>query len=265
MPVRHWLALGAAGILVALCVPGQPEKLAAPGTLKAVIVDALSAADPNATFVASVRSLLAGHGYDVAYYPASEANVSLFSRLPSLRPDVLVLRTHSAVDRQFVGLFTAEPFNRTEHRKAFLQGTLAPATTNASGFPSGDRGVTAAITPLFLDTWTSDLPGSLVVAMGCDTLTMPSLAQAFLANGARAFVGWDGAVDGGRSDKGALLLLHHMLDSKESVRQALAKTAAELGPDPDSTLQRAGEGGLRLAVPASPPPVAGPLARTKEA
>ncbi len=210
----------------------------------AVIFDSLSAMDPNATFVQEARALLAGHGYTVTYYGAASANLSTFGGLSASRPGILLLRTHAAIDRAGIQvLFTGESYNATRHGAAVRQGTVGVAATTLAGLRSGTERI-AAVRPPFLDGWPSDLPASLVVAMGCETLTTPGMAQAFLAHGARAYVGWKGQVEGGRSDEAALRLLRNMLEGA-SVKEA-AQDAAAPQSTGDSGFAWAGHGGMIL-------------------
>ncbi len=74
--------------------------------------------------------------------------------------------------------------------------------------------------------------GALIVLMGCAGLWSPTAAEAFLAKGASAFVGWTGSVTPQHTDEATERLLGHLLVDHLKPSEAVATTAAEVGPDP---------------------------------
>jgi len=58
------------------------------------------------------------------------------------------------------------------------------------------------------------------------------IAQAFLDKGGSAFVGWSQAVSASHTDAATLRLLDMLLTGGLPVADAVAQTAAEVGPDP---------------------------------
>jgi hypothetical protein len=73
---------------------------------------------------------------------------------------------------------------------------------------------------------------TLIVMMGCDGLRSQRTAQAFLDKGASAFVSWTRRVSASHTDATTLRLLEKVLVEGLPVGDAVAQTAAELGPDP---------------------------------
>jgi hypothetical protein len=73
---------------------------------------------------------------------------------------------------------------------------------------------------------------TLVIMMGCDGLRSDETAQAFLARGAEAFVSWSKPISASHTDAATQRLLELLLVRRLSVPEAVARTAADLGPDP---------------------------------
>jgi hypothetical protein len=68
--------------------------------------------------------------------------------------------------------------------------------------------------------------------MGCDGLRSDAAARAFVDKGAGAVVGWDGAVSAAHTDEATERLLQHLVSEGLTVGEAVAKTEADVGPDP---------------------------------
>jgi hypothetical protein len=89
-----------------------------------------------------------------------------------------------------------------------------------------------AITPSFVrDQMHGKLQGSLVIMMGCRSLSGPEMAQAFLDRGARAYVGWDNLVSATHTDASTLSLLESLTQGR-SLPGAVGSVGDHLGPDP---------------------------------
>ena len=68
--------------------------------------------------------------------------------------------------------------------------------------------------------------------MGCDGLNTQTTAQALLDKGAKAFVSWSKPVSATHTDSSTRRLLENLLIEGLPVGEAVAQTAAEVGPDP---------------------------------
>jgi hypothetical protein len=79
-----------------------------------------------------------------------------------------------------------------------------------------------------------------VVLMGCDGLAAETIAEALVDKGAKAVVSWNGLVSASHTDSATEHLLRYFVTEGLPLREAVDKTAAELGPDPSygSVLRR---------------------------
>ena len=216
------------------CNRGSGSRTSGPPA--AAIIDQLSLTAPNPDFVSSATSLLEESGYSVHYYPGEQVTVPLYRDLPKLGYDLIILRVHSGISqeidaptRQDVGLFTGEPYTGIKYK---YEGTGQGAYYNDSGEVSswiyivGGRFVEKSMRGNFNKT--------IIILMGCDGLKLPRTAQDFLDKGAKAFVGWTGEVTSSHTDTATLCLLQKFLGGGLTIEDAVAQTAAEVGPDPSS-------------------------------
>ena len=209
-----------------------------PGPKRAVIVDQLSLTQPNPDFAASATSLLRRAGYVVEYFSGEEVTVDFYRDLPTHDYDLIILRVHSAITKEidaatgeetmeeYVGLFTGEPYDETKYEEEQM-GRLGKA-----GYYEGAPPL-FGIAPKFIEySMRGGFNNALIVMMGCDGLRSQRTAQAFLNKGARAFVSWDKPVSGSHTDAASLRLLEKLVVTGLPVGEAVAQTAAEVGPDP---------------------------------
>ena len=208
------------------------------GPKRASIVDQLSLTQPNPDFAASATSILEQAGYAVDYFPGEQVTVDFYRELPTHDYDVVILRVHSGIAeetdittgektmREYVSLFTGEPYRQDKYPQEPM-GRLGMATYYEGASPLFGIG------PDFI---TYSMRGSfhhaLIVLMGCDGLRSPRTGQAFLDKGASAFVGWSESVSASHSDAAALRLLEKSVIDGLPLADAVAQTAAEVGPDP---------------------------------
>ena len=207
------------------------------GPPTAAIVDQLSLTVPNPDFVSSATSLLEEAGYAVDYYPGEQVTVPLYRDLPSLGYDLIILRVHSGISTVVatattvttgnLSLFTGEPYTENKYQD---QGVGWGALYNEKGevgswiFIVGARFVEKSMRGSFNKT--------IVILMGCDGLKLPKTPQDFLDRGAEAFVGWTEVVTSSHTDTATLHLLQKFLREGLTIEDAVAQTAAEVGPDP---------------------------------
>jgi hypothetical protein len=204
----------------------------------AAIVDQLSLTQPSQDFVESATNLLEEAGYTVDYFPGEQVTVDFYRNLPTHDYDLIVLRVHSAIttereaetgqltEKEYVGLFTGEPYNPDKYPQEQI-GRLGKAEYYEGAPPL------FGIAPDFITySMRGRFDKTLIVMMGCDGLRAQRTAQAFLDKGARAFVSWSQSVSASHTDAATQRLLEKLLIEGLPVRDAVAQTAAELGPDP---------------------------------
>lgn len=204
------------------------------GPRTAVIVDQLSLTQPNPAFAQEARSVLEQAGYLVDDFEGDEVTVEFYSGLPLRDYDLVILRVHSGVAAvwgemtDYVGLFTGEPYSETKYADAEDAGLLGPAT-----YYRGSESV-FGISPEFITSGMfGKFHGTTVILMGCDGLKSETTANAFIRKGAKAIVGWNGRVSAKHTDAATERLLQHLLIERHTMRDAVALTMAEVGPDPD--------------------------------
>jgi hypothetical protein len=222
----------AAGLVLSGLIRGSS------GPRKAAIVDQLSLTQPNPAFAASATSILEQAGYTVDYFRGEQVTVEFYRNLPTHDYDLIILRVHSGITSEvdvttgekarmeYVALFTGEPYSETKYPDE-PERRIGKATYYEGAPPLFGIG------PDFI---TYSMRGSfdkaLVVLMGCDGLRSQRTGQAFLDKGASAFVSWTRSVSASHTDAATERLLEKLLIDGLPVGEAVAQTAAEVGPDP---------------------------------
>ena len=202
------------------------------------IADQLSLTQPNPDFAASATNILEQAGYQVDYFPGEEVTVDFYRNLATHDYGLIILRVHSGIveetelvtgektETEYVSLFTGEPYSQDKYPDE-PTGRLGKATYYEGAPPLFGIG------PEFI---THSMRGSfdktLIVLMGCDGLRSQRTAQAFLDKGASAFVSWTRSVSASHTDAATERLLEKLLVDGLPVGDAVAQTAAEMGPDP---------------------------------
>jgi hypothetical protein len=265
---RLWLALACCIAFVAVIgvLRARHDRDDAPR--RVVIVDQLSLTVPNPDWVARATRLLEDHRFTVDYVPGDRVTVEMYQQLPARGADLVVLRVHSArVDgpaglTDDVALFTGELIDLSAYNVADVaegpatavaaelarlgqtrDGRAATARFSAEEMAHlipvtySSRGVELPYFGLRPEFVTENLGGrfagdTVVVLMGCDGLRSQTLASAFVARGARAFISWDRPVSATHTDAATLDLLARLADGRTSPADAIAGTMAEVGPDP---------------------------------
>ncbi|HEU4759648.1 MAG TPA: hypothetical protein VFT91_06660 [Dehalococcoidia bacterium] len=214
---------------------GQPQ------VRSAAIVDQLSLTFPNPDFVQQARGLLTKAGYAVDYFPGEQVSVEFYRSLPKRGYDLIVLRAHAGRIRtegseelsDDVTLFTAEPLTEEDLSLGRYYKELKDQRLVAARYFGESTEVFYGVTAGFVrSSMKGSFDGALVILMGCDGLRSQRAGQAFLDRGAGAFVSWSEAVSAGHTDEATLKLLEKLLVEGTPVGEAVARTAAEVGPDP---------------------------------
>jgi len=204
------------------------------GQLKAALIDALYATEPNDLFTDTLVDTLHNEGFTVDIYQGETVTVDLLKNLPS-GYKLLILRMHSALDKNNeLYLFTGEPFVREKYtgEQRFRLVKEAYATNESQSVFAVNWGfVKRCMTTKFNE--------ALVIAMGCHGTCDQTIYDEFFKRGATAYVGWDGDVTLFHSDKTTLHLIQTLYTEELTLRQAIEKTTEQIGPDPsyDSILK----------------------------
>jgi len=204
--------------------------------LKAAIVDHLSLTLPNQTFIETATNTLKQAGYTVDYYAGEEVTVEFCRNLPTHGYGLIVLRMHSSAaeleGKEFVetpvGIFTSESYSQTKYVYEQLTDQLVIASYTMPQPP-----YYFGIVPKFV---TSSMKGTfqntIIIMMGCEGLNNTKMAEAFIQKGAKAYIGWKGAVSASHTDTATTRLLQHLITDKQTTNQAIDNTMKEVGPDP---------------------------------
>ena len=181
------------------CSPASSNPAELP---RAAIIDQLYSLQPNKAFISQVTQELQDYGFEVDLYQGDEVTVELYKKLPSYGHSLIIFRAHSGLlgkegkVTKRTCLFTNEPYSERKHISEQLSDQLAKARIDKHHpwvFGIGDKFVTQSMEGEFDNT--------LIIMMGCSCLHLDDLAQAFMENGASAYLAWDATVDLGYVDK----------------------------------------------------------------
>jgi hypothetical protein len=191
---------------------------------RAAIIDPLYTSDPG--YHDEMASLLEGRGYKVDSFKGEEVTVEWLRKMGSYR--VVVLRVHSTCNDGMVWFFTGERYSLDK----YVLEQLADEVHKAK--PSLEAEYVFAVGSDFVRHFMNDrFSGALVVLMGCDGLTGTDLAEAFMEEGASAYVSWDGPVSLKHTDEAFLCLLEAMTVQRLTLGEAMGYTNDLVGADPD--------------------------------
>ena len=217
--------------------PSQPNEPPPPVLeLKAAIVDHLSLTIPNHSFNKTVTNILKEAGYTVDYYPGEEITVGSYKNLPTHGYGLIVLRVHSGLvegEKPPLCLFTSERYSETKYSLEQLTDRI---TGVAYSEEEAEMGIAYfGVTPKFVQ---QDMKGSFqnttIIMMGCNGLTYPFMAGAFIGKGAKVYIGWNLAVSAGHTDKATTQLLQHLITERQTIKQAVTEAMKEVGPAPEN-------------------------------
>jgi hypothetical protein len=229
-----------AAVTVALAHALWPAGPAGPP--KAVIIDQLALTDPNQEFVNAAGQRLQAAGYAVDYYRADEVTVDFYRDLPRMGYRFIIIRSHAsqqvyerdkatgaAVEKDGVALFTTErytPFSHTDDQREYRLGVGSYPQLGITDkyFLIGPGFVRSSMKGTFKD--------ATIVLMGCGGLSTDDMAQAFQRRGVARFISWDALVTAAHTDAATQVLLTHLVTEQLPPADAVAKTMAEVGPDP---------------------------------
>ncbi len=209
-----------------------PWPLASPSPVStgrtAAIVDQVALTQPNPEFTAQALSYLIAAGYNVNVYEGDDIAVEFFRTLPTRGCDLILFRIHSTndfLDAELPGdpvyLYTGERHDR--FRYTYLQ--LTRQIMAGRVLYEEDAPPLFIIGPGFVrESMQGRFNSTLLVIGGCDSLSTPQLAEAFLERGAVAIVGWNGLVSLAHNDRALLHLLRLLAVEGLSLAEAVQHT-----------------------------------------
>lgn len=237
LPWFVWLGIALAIVAVVAFVRTSPTSGPAgtshPDQLKAAIVDQLYVLQPNEDFIEQTTQQLEDYGFEVDLYQGDEITVDLYRQLPGYGHELIIFRAHSGLlgsEGEIIErtcLFTNEPYSETKHVAEQLSDQLAMARIDEH-----HRWVFAIGGEFVTESMQGEFDNTVVIMMGCSCLYLDDLARAFIEKGASAYLGWDVAVDLSYVDDAAISLVENLCGEKLTVREAVAETMAQKGPDP---------------------------------
>jgi len=201
---------------------------------KAAIIDQLYMLKPNQAFIDETTEVLEAYGFRVDAYQGDEITVNLYRKLPSYGYKLIIFRAHSGLlgsQGEIIKrtcLFTNEHYSQTKHVAGQLSDQLAMAKIDENHpwvFGIGDEFVTRSMEGEFDHT--------VITMMGCSTLYLEDLAQSFIDKGASTYLGWDASVGLDYVDEATPILVTNLFSKGMTIKEAVDKTMADVGPDPD--------------------------------
>lgn len=198
---------------------------------RAAIVDHLSSSSPNPGFVAACTTLMRRAGYDVDYYKSEDVTVDFYRRLPAYGYKLIVLRVHSAYIPKYLSLamFTSEPYSKQKYVYEQLRNRVASGYIEP--YQEGDPRFLVITDKFVRHSMEGAFDDTVMVMMGC-TGIKKCAATAFVEKGARVYVGWNGPVSAGHTDRATLQFLKHFLTEKQTIAEAVRGTMEEIGSEP---------------------------------
>lgn len=164
----------------------------------------------NPEFNDTITILLAASGFDVKYYPGEDVTVDFYKTLPSKGGRVILIRAHSAVreDNVSVDLFTSEPFMEGKYYEYGKQISRAQfLISNNEYFAIGPTFVQNSLNPSMKGIFAD----SLIVLMGCNSLSKTTMAEALVSRGAKVVLGWMDLVELSDTDASTIELFQYLL------------------------------------------------------
>ena len=182
------------------------------GNPRAVIIDQLDEEIPNKEFQKSVTEILKNTGYDVDLYTTEQVTVDFYKNLPSMKYDLIVIRSHSLGDgyiEESSSLFTGERYSDHKYIKEQFLGYVGRAVpllltvVNQGGGLENFRNDTFfTVGAKMIDgLMVGEFDNSTIILGGCETMQETRLADAFLRRGASEVVGWTGLIDSKNNDR----------------------------------------------------------------
>lgn len=212
-------------ILSAIYVSTRPAASQSP---KAAIIDQLASSQlspssrhGNTSFIQAARTLLLKRFSQVDYY-SDNATVDQYRSLPTRGYKFILWRTHSALalSSNYVAVFTSEKYGTKDYDQYLNNGMLTLCNI------TDDPNLYFGVTPKFVrEGMSGRFEDTVIVFMSCNGLNKEysGTADVFVEKGAKAFISWDGWIGFSDNDAGISVMLQHLIDGNETVKEAVAK------------------------------------------
>ena len=219
-------------ILFSNCSPLSSDHKA-----RAAIIDQLSVLRPNPVFINRITEVLETSGFSVDVHQGDEITVDFYRKLAKCGYKLIIFRVHSGIlgirhgselkITERTWLFTNETYNMAKYATGQLTKQLGKARINK------DYPWVFAIGSKFIDqSMEGKFPNTVIIMMGCSSLRLDDLAQAFIQKDASAYLGWNATVDLSYVDEATVSLMQKLSTEQLTVEKAIIETMAEKGPDP---------------------------------
>ena len=204
---------------------------------KAAIVDQLHLLEPNQTLIEKTVGMLESYGFKVDVWQGKEITVDFFQDLPKYGYKVIVFRVHSGlllalmqsqiVPSETTYLLTGETYTTAK----YVSEQLNERVSNA--MMSEEYPLVFAVNSEFIRNESEgSFDNTVIVMMGCESLYLDDIADAFIQKGASAYLGFSGIVSLNYADNATLKLTSNLLTDNVTLEQGVAGAMAELGYDP---------------------------------
>ena len=141
----------------------------------------------------------------------------LLGIIPTGNYRYIILWGHSGIN----DMATTEPYSPFHHVLEQLTGEVGKYLVHGHEYFS--------IAPGLVDQMKGTLHGSVVLLMGCNTLTENGLAKSFVQKGSSMVVGWTGLVPLQVTDLFLISLFQNILQERLSIPEAFLRTSNLLG------------------------------------
>ncbi len=217
-------------ILFSGCAAPKPSTKPVP---KAAIIDQLYTLLPNEAFINEVTQQLGSYGFGVEVYQGDEVTVKFYRKLPSYGYKLILFRVHSGIlikegkFAQGTWLFTSEPHSLIKYTDERLTDKILKARTAKHQpwvFAIGSDFITSSMEGQF--------DGTVIIMMGCHSLSIDDLAKAFIKKGSSAYVGWNENLDLDYVDNATIRLVEDLCLNDTTIKQAADKVMSDMGAGP---------------------------------
>jgi hypothetical protein len=193
---------------------------------RAAIIDQLASSQlspssrhENTSFIQAARTFLLERFSQVDYY-SDNATVDQYRSLPTRGYKFILWRTHSALalSSNYVAIFTSEKYGTKNYDQYLGNGLLTLCNI------TDDPNLYFGITPKFIrEGMSGRFEDTVIVFMSCNGLRDGYLgtADVFMERGAKTFISWDGWIGFSDNDAGMSILLQHLVDGNETIREAV--------------------------------------------
>ena len=238
LPWFLWLAIALGIVAAVVAVRTSPANNTSTSSdeLKAAIIDQLYNLGPNQGFIQQATQELEGYGFTVDVYHGDAVTVDLYCKLSTYGYKLIIFRAHSGILQRGEGsqaevtdttyLFTDEPYTRGKHIFKQLGDQIIMARMTED-YPR----VFAVNSRFIQESMEGSFQNTVIIMMGCSTVYKADMADAFISKGASVFVGWSASVGLDYVDRATLSLINNLCGDM-TVKQAVAKTMAQVGDDP---------------------------------